>query len=190
VEPMGLPAVGVLAVVTAGRQTCFVPYDLMVTAGHSTVMLTRERVAPLGIAPVCCVCKSTLLWLLGDTDALTLSNASLSQPYPTSLLVQLTCTGRGSGVQHNTAVCQPNSSPGLCMVSVISRLGRPRPCQWSRVSGRRPGLPGLFHIHAGSVALVPLLLLGAMLLHGVLWREATRRRGTQRLSNQGVYNRP
>jgi hypothetical protein len=100
----------------------------------------------------------------GDTAAaarrhsmLSLPNASLSIPCTTSLLVQLTCTGRGESVQHSTAVYQPHSSPGLCMATVISRLGKASTV--STVKDLRPKAwtSCLFHKHVGPEALVPLL---------------------------------
>jgi hypothetical protein len=137
-----------------------------------------------------CTC---MLRMQGDTAVAarrhsrpSLPNAAQPTLCPSSQLVQLTCTGRGKSVQHCTAVYQPCSSPGLCMAAVISRLGKASTV--STVKGLRPKARAscLFHKHVGPVALVPLLLLGAMLVHGVLRRKAARQRETQRFTNQGV----
>jgi hypothetical protein len=70
-------------------------------------------------------------------SVLSLSNASLSLPCPTSPLVQLTCTGRGESVQHNTAV-SANPTAHLGYADGVSHIQTGKASTVSTVEDLRP----------------------------------------------------
>ena len=110
-----------------------------------------------------------------------LSNASLAQPYPTLPLVQLTCTGRGSGVRFSTTLRCANPTAHLGCAWCQSYPG------WEgldRVNGRGSQAEGLGFL-ASSTDMWALWLWSPCSYLELCWCIAccgAKRRGDERRS--------